>query len=207
MRWSWGLMLAGTLALVTVARADDSSATAVVNRLNTSLLDAMKQGDAAGYRGRFDRLAPVMRQVFNFDFMAEKSLGNSWSGLSTADQARWRDLFSEFTIANYAANFDRFTGQQFQVVGEDASVNDSKLVKTKVITPGADPVDLNYRLQKGTGGWRVVDVYLNGTVSELALRRSDYASVLQRDGFDALATVVRGKITDLAAGRGKRERP
>jgi len=116
-------------------------------------------------------------------------------------------LFSEFTIANYAANFDRFTGQQFQVVGEEASVNDTKLVKTKVRTPGADPVDLTYRLQKGTGGWRIVDVYLNGTVSELALRRSDYASVLQRDGFDALATVVRGKITDLAAGRGKRERP
>jgi phospholipid transport system substrate-binding protein len=207
MRWSWGLMLAGTLALSTVACADDSSATAVVSRLNGALLDAMKQGAAAGYQGRFDRLAPVMRQVFNFDFMAEKSLGNSWSGLSTADQAGWRDLFSEFTIANYAANFDRFTGQQFQVVGEDASVNDSKLVKTKVITPGADPVDLTYRLQKGTGGWRIVDVYLNGTVSELALRRSDYASVLQRDGFDALATVVRGKIADLAAGRGKRERP
>jgi phospholipid transport system substrate-binding protein len=207
MRWSWGLMLAGTLALVTVARADDGSATAVVNRLNTALLDAMKQGDATGYQGRFDRLARVMRQVFDFDFMAEKSLGNAWSALSASDKARWRDLFSEFTIANYAANFDRFTGQQFQVVGEDASVNDSKLVKTKVVTPGADPVDLTYRLQKGTGGWRIVDVYLNGTVSELALRRSDYASVLQRDGFDALATVVHGKITDLAAGRGKRERP
>jgi phospholipid transport system substrate-binding protein len=200
-------MLAGTLALVTVARADDTGATSVVNRLNGALLDAMKEGDAAGYQGRFDRLAPVMRQVFDFDLMAEKSLGNSWSGLSAADQARWRDLFSEFTIANYAANFDRFTGQQFQVLGEEASVKDSKLVKTKVITPGADPVDLVYRLQRGTGGWRIVDVYLNGTVSELALRRSDYASVLQRDGFDALATVVRGKIADLAAGRGKRERP
>ena len=207
MRRSWGLMLAGTLALVTAARADDGSATAVVNRLNTALLDAMKQGDAGGYQGRFDRLAPVMRQAFDFDLMAEKSLGNAWSALGDADKARWRALFSEFTIANYAANFDRFTGQQFQIVGEEASVNDTKLVKTKVLTPGADPVDLTYRLQKGTGGWRIVDVYLNGTVSELALRRSDYASVLQRDGFDALATVVRGKITDLAAGRGKRERP
>jgi phospholipid transport system substrate-binding protein len=148
-----------------------------------------------------------MRQAFDFDFMAEKSLGNAWSTLSDADKARWRNQFSEFTIANYAANFDRFTGQQFQVVGEEASVNGTKLVKTKVLSPGADPVDLTYRLQKETGGWRIVDVYLNGTVSELALRRSDYASVLQRDGFDALATVVRGKITDLAAGRGKRERP
>jgi phospholipid transport system substrate-binding protein len=200
-------MLAGTLALTAVARADDTGATAVVNRLNAALLDAMKQGEAAGYQGRFDRLAPVMRQVFDFDLMAEKSLGNEWKALSAADQARWRDLFSEFTIANYAANFDRFTGQRFDVLGEDASVNDTRLVKTKVVSPGTNDVELTYRLQKTDGAWRIIDVYLNGTVSELALRRADYSSLLQRDGFDALATVVRGKIADLAAGRGKRERP
>jgi phospholipid transport system substrate-binding protein len=200
-------MLAGILALTAVVRADDTGPTAVVNRLNTALLDAMKQGEAAGYQGRFDRLAPVMRQAFDFDFMGQKSLGNDWKSLSAADQARWRDLFSEFTIANYAANFDRFTGQRFDVLGEDASVNDSKLVKTKVISPGSNDVELTYRLQKTSGAWRIIDVYLNGTVSELALRRSDYSSVLQRDGFDALVTSVRGKIGDLAAGRGKRERP
>jgi len=207
MRWSWGLMLAGTLALATTAGADDTGPTAVVNRLNAALLEAMKQGDAAGYQGRFDRLAPVMRQAFDFDYMAEKSLGNAWKSLSAADQAKWRDLFSEFTIANYAANFDRFTGQRFDVLGEDPGVNDSKLVKTKVISPGTNDVELNYRLQKTGGAWRIIDVYLNGTVSELALRRSDYSSVLQGEGFDALATVVRGKIADLAAGRGKREHP
>ena len=80
-------------------------------------------------------------------------------------------------------------------------------MKTKVIAPGSNDVDLTYRLQKTGGAWRIIDVYLNGTVSELALRRSDYSSVLQRDGFDALVTTVRGKIADLAAGRGKRERP
>ena len=200
-------MVAGMCALAAVARGDDTGPSAVVNRLNAALLDAMKQGEAAGYQGRFDRLAPVMRQVFDFDFMAEKALGNEWKTLGAADQARWKDLFSEFTIANYAANFDRFTGQRFDVLGEDASVNDSRLVKTKVVSPGADDVELSYRLQKVDGAWRIIDVYLNGTVSELALRRSDYSSVLQRDGFDTLATVVRGKITDLAAGRGKRERP
>ena len=207
MRWSWGFVLAGTLALTAVVQADDTGPTAVVNRLNAVLLDSMKQGEAAGYQGRFDRLAPVMRQTFDFDFMAEKSLGNDWKSLSAADQPRWRDLFSEFTIANYAANFDRFTGQRFDVLGEDPSVNDSRLVKTKVISPGSNDVELTYRLQKTSGAWRIIDVYLNGTVSELALRRADYSSVLQRDGFDALVTTVRGKIADLAAGRGKRERP
>jgi len=200
-------MLAGTLALATMAGADDTGPTAVVNRLNAALLEAMKQGDTAGYQGRFDRLAPVMRQAFDFDYMAEKSLGQRWKDLSEADRATWRQLFGEFTVANYAANFDRFTGQRFDMLGEEASTNDTVLVKTKVISPGTEDVPLTYRLQKIGRAWKIIDVFLKGTVSELALRRSDYSSVLARDGFAALTTVVRGKITDLAAGRGKRERP
>ena len=50
-----------------------------------------------------------------------------------------------------------------------------------------------------------MDVYLKGTVSELALRRSDYASALEREGFDGLLATMHRKIADLAAGRGKRE--
>src|SRR5262245_26470909 len=148
-----------------------------------------------------------MRDTFDLDYMAEKSLGQRWQSLSPADQARWKQLFADFTIANYAANFDRFTGQRFDILGEEPSVNDTKLVKTKVIAPGSEDVVLTYRLQKTGGGWRIVDVYLKGTVSELALRRADFASLFERDGFDALATVLRGKITDLAAGRAKRDRP
>jgi phospholipid transport system substrate-binding protein len=206
--WRSGVIVATVLALGGGAgRAEDSSPTAVVQRLDDALLATLKDGESLGYDGRYARLQPVMRDTFDLDFMAEKALGQSWQQLSPADQTRWRELFADFTVANYAANFDRFTGQRFEVLGEESSVNDSKLVKTKVVTPGTDDVALTYRLQKGAAGWRIVDVYLKGTVSELALRRSDFASLLERDGFDALATALRGKIADLAAGRAKRERP
>ena len=135
------------------------------------------------------------------------ALVQHWSELSEADRATWRQLFAEFTIANYAANFDRFTGQRFDMLGEEASTNDTTMVKTKVVSPGIDDVALTYRLQKIGGAWKIIDIFLKGTVSELALRRSDYASVFERNGFAALATVLRSKIADLAAGRGKRERP
>jgi len=206
MVWKCGVILAGILVLGGTGRAQDSP-TPVVQRFNDALLTILKDGESLGYQGRFQRLEPVMRQTFDLDLMAEKALGQHWKDLSQADQARWRALFSEFTIANYAANFDRFTGQRFEVLGEEPSVNDTKLVKTKVVAPGSEDVVLTYRLQKSGGGWRIVDVYLKGTVSELALRRADFASLFERDGFDALATVLRGKIADLAAGRAKRDRP
>jgi phospholipid transport system substrate-binding protein len=200
------VIVTSLLALASAGHADEASPTAIVQRLNDALLAALKGGKSLGYQGRFARLQPVMSETFDLGFMAEKSLGRNWQKLSPADQARWRDLFAEFTVANYAANFDRFTGQRFESLGEEPSANGTMLVKTKVVSPGADDVVLTYRLQKTDGRWRIVDVYLKGTVSELALRRADYTSLLEREGFAALTKVMRSTIDDLAAGRVQRDR-
>jgi len=116
-------------------------------------------------------------------------------------------VFSEFTVANYAANFDRFTGQQFEIRGEEPSANATVLVKSLVKSPGHEDVELTYRLHQVGSRWRIMDVFLKGTVSEVALRRSDYGSVLERDGFGKLVDVVRARIADLAAGRARRDQP
>ena len=178
----------------------------MVGALNATLLDVMKHGDALGYQGRFDRLKPVMQDTFDLAFMAERSLALRWKGLSETERAQWIAVFCDFTIANYAANFDRYTGQTFELVGEEAAASGTRLVRTRVVTPGTGKVDFAYRLRAVGDRWAIVDVYLKGTVSELALRRSEYASALERQSFDALLATMRGKIADLAAGRGRRER-
>ena len=202
-----GVALASIIALATTTRAGAGAPTVVVQRFDDALLSTLKDGERLGYAGRFKRLQPVMQQTFDLDFMAEKVMGRHWKALGEADRARWRALFGEFTVANYAANFDRFTGQQLDVLGEERSVNDTVLVKTMVKSPGREDVELTYRLHDSGGRWRIIDVMLKGTVSELALRRSEYASVIERDGFAALCDVLRSRIDDLAAGRAKREQP
>jgi phospholipid transport system substrate-binding protein len=201
------LLVAATIALALLTRAEtaDPPATAVVARLDAVLLDTLQHGEQLGYQGRFDRIAPAVAAAFDLPLMAEKSIGRFWKPLSDADRARWVALFSELTSANYAANFDKFSGQRFEIAGEEASQNDTTVVHTKVINPGDDDVEVNYRLHDTPSGPKIVDVYLKGTVSEVALRRSDYTSVLERDGFDALLASVRTKIADLAAGRAKRK--
>ena len=201
------VVLAGLLACTSVGQAADGAPTAVVRQFNDALMSILKDGEALGYAGRFKRLRPVMQETFDLDFMAEKVLGKHWDTLSEADRGRWRDVFGEFTVANYAANFDKFTGQQFEIQGEEPGGNDTVLVKSLVKSPGHEDVELTYRLHQVGGHWRIMDVFLKGTVSELALRRSDYSSVLERDGFAGLADVLRSRIADLAAGRAKREQP
>jgi phospholipid transport system substrate-binding protein len=196
---------ASTLLVVGLARADESAAIAVIKKLNAALFDAFQHAEQLGYQGRYDKIAPAVPQAFDVEFMAEKSIGKYWKPLSDVDKARWVALFREFTAANYAGNFDRYSGQRFEVSGEEPSQNETTVVHATLVNPGGEDTELNYRLHATPAGPRIIDVYLKGTVSELALRRSDYTSVLEREGFDALLTTVRAKIGDLAAGRAKRQ--
>lgn len=201
------LLLAAALLVPTVPSlaADEPAATKIVARLNAVLIDALEHAETLGYDGRARKIAPAVAEAFDVPFMAEKSIGRFWKPLSDADKTRWVTLFGEFTTANYAGNFDKFSGQRFEMLGEEPAENATTVVHTKLVNPGSEDVELNYRLRQTPAGPRIVDVYLKGTVSELALRRSDYTSVLERDGFDVLLSTVRGKIADLAAGRAKRQ--
>ena len=57
---------------------------------------------------------------------------------------------------------------------------------------------LDYRLRPVDGKWKIIDIYMDGTVSELALRRSQYSSLIRREGLEALITALEEKIDALA---------
>jgi phospholipid transport system substrate-binding protein len=192
-------LLTGLLA--TEARAANEDPTAVVNTLHETLLGVMKEADALGYSGRYDRIAPALEQSFDFDFMARFVLGQGWQELDAAQQQSWIDAFKRITIATYAGRFSGYTGEQFNTLGQETAAQDTVFVKTVVDRPDADDVELTYRLRKTQNGWRIIDIYQKGTVSELALRRSEYSSVLKREGFDKLLEVVNAKIAAYAAGK------
>lgn len=179
----------------------EASPVQVVERFHATLIDAMKRADELGYQGRYDELSPVLEQSFDLDFMAEKSVGRHWKRLDPESQRRWLDLFVRLTTANYAGRFNAFTGESFETLGEEPAAHETVVVRTKLVLPKDEDVQLNYRLRQTPQGWRIVDVYLNGTVSELALRRSEYSSVLSRDGFDTLVAQLDEKVSDLQNGK------
>jgi phospholipid transport system substrate-binding protein len=189
------------LAAAPCVMAAPSGPTAVITELNATFLDVMKNATTLGYVGRRDKIAPAVDRAFDVPFMAEKVIGKHWAKLSEAERARWVELFREFLTANYAGRLNRFSGQSFEILGEEPSAVETVMVRSRVIDPGGENVDLNYRMHQVGADWRVVDVYLKGTVSELALRRSDYTAVIERDGFEALATYLKEKMAALEAGK------
>jgi phospholipid transport system substrate-binding protein len=176
-------------------------APAVIGRFNGMLLDIMRRADELGYQGRFELAARAVKETFDVPFMAAKTIGSYWSKLDNEQRQRWVRAFEDFTVSSYADKFDGFSGESIEILGQKPASHETLVILTRLIRPDDDDVDLDYRMHQGDAGWRVVDIYSDGSVSEVALRRSEYAVVLKQGGIDRLIDAVSKKTAQRAAGR------
>jgi phospholipid transport system substrate-binding protein len=185
----------------TDAPAPAAKPSAAIDALHASLLDVMKNAEALGYAGREQKLRTVIPKYFDVDEMARQSLGGQqWKAASDDAKRRYLDTFERFMVANYAGRFDGFSGQSFETLGEVPGPRDTVIVKSRLLDPTDKNIALNYRMHQVGGDWKVIDVYLDGSVSELALRRSEFVSIVKRQNLDALLVALDAKIAKLAAG-------
>ena len=195
------VLLAGFLALPALPALAQAGPQAVVESLHASLIGVMQDARRLGIRGRLDRLRPVMQAAFDLPAMTRIAVGPSWSGIGAEQQAALVQAFSEWSIATYANRFDGFSGESFTTTGETTLGNGDRLVRTTLNRVNNAPVQLNYLLRPSQGGaWRIVDVYLTGTISELASRRSEFSAVLREGGAERLVAELRRRSADLMRG-------
>jgi phospholipid transport system substrate-binding protein len=193
------------LAVVATARvawaADPGgSPVAVIHGFYDVLLAAMKDGPRLGFAGRRDLLAPTIRETFDFALMTRLMVGSQWSGLPTEQQQRLVAAFGAFSIATYANRFDDYSGEQLTVQDEPVKLaNGDEIVKSQLVPTTGDKVELDYLMRSSDAGWKAIDVYLSGTVSELATRRSEFSSVLRRGGANALVEALQRKVVELSS--------
>ena len=181
------------------AHAQDGGPTSVIEALNATLLEVMKDADALGYEGRYAQLAPVLEASYDFPFMTRIACGTSWRDMTTEQQADLIALFSRMSIANYAARFNGYSGEKFEIVGESEGPRDAVVVESQLLRPADKAVGLNYVMRDQEGDWRIVDVLLDAKFSELARQKSEFAAVLSRGGAADLASLLQDKIDNLEA--------
>jgi len=159
---------------------------APVQALDDGLLTIMKGAKSLGFAGRTARISPVVDQVFDLPLMTRLSVGPSWTGFSAADQSALVAAFRRMTIAQYAANFDGWAGESFTIDPKVEVRGTDRLVKTTLKSARDKPVSLAYRLRQTGGSWRIIDVFYQNSISQLATRRSDFANILANGGAKAL---------------------
>lgn len=172
-----------------------------VERLDDALLAAMKAGGAAPFAARYAALEPVIEQVFDLERVLAGSVGFSWPTLPPAQKAALAAAFRRYTVATYVANFDSYDGQSFAVLPAVRNVgNGEVVVQTRLIRRDKAPVALDYVMRRGADGWKVVDVLTDGSISRVAVQRSDFQELLASGGVPALAAGLARKTENLSGG-------
>jgi phospholipid transport system substrate-binding protein len=196
----WQGVKGAVLAVLLLAAAPalaDPVAKQVVEGFHQSLLGTMKDARKLGFAGRRAKLDPVIRSSFDLSMMTRAVVGPAWVGLAPADQAAISAAFSSWAVATYAGRFNDFGGEQF-VTGDVADASRGTVqVKSEIRPQGEVPTQLTYRLRNDGKSWRIVDVYLDGTVSQLASWRAEFGSVMQKQGASGLVARLNQLTQDL----------
>jgi phospholipid transport system substrate-binding protein len=179
------------------AEAQEPAPRTVVDGFYSVLVQTMKQGKQLGYQGRYAKLDPAIEKAFNLPIMGRVAIGPQWSQLTPDQQQRAIDAFHKFSVANYAAQFTSYDGEKFEVVKESPATNDNVIIETRLVPATGESFRLNYLMRKYEGGWRIIDVYLDGSISEVSRRRAEFTSILGRDGIEGLIRMIRQKTEAL----------
>ncbi|MBV9553423.1 MAG: ABC transporter substrate-binding protein [Alphaproteobacteria bacterium] len=190
-----GLALSACLALPAPFADAAAGGADTVRSFYSTLLDTMRNATALGPQGRYARLAPAIRQSFDIPFMTRLAVGPEWNSLTPAQQAEVTQAFERYVTAVYAERFHKYTGEQLNVTGEQPSPAGTVIASQIVPSDGTAAVHINYLMRDG----KIADVYLNGTISELATRRAEFSGILKTQGITGLITALNSKAAALVS--------
>jgi phospholipid transport system substrate-binding protein len=169
--------------------------------LHTGLLAVMKAASAGtAFPDRYATLAPVIERVFDLSDILRACVGPRWSSLSTADRNSLEAAFRQFTAATWVGQFDNFQGERFEILPDARKTGQDELVATRIVAPDGQTSRVDYVMRRQGSVWKAVDVLLNGTISRIAVQRSEFRALLAAGGARALIGSLRQKIAEVSGG-------
>ncbi|MDB5812660.1 MAG: hypothetical protein JWN94_4782 [Betaproteobacteria bacterium] len=189
--------------------ASESAPDALAKRVTDEVL-AVLRADKDIQAGNTKKLLDVVEAKilphFNFPHMTRLAVGAPWRQASPAQQQSLINEFRALLVNTYTTAFSQYRDQvieyrPFKMAPADTEVVVRSLIKQKT---GADPIDINYSMEKVDGTWKVYDVVIAG-VSLVQNYRSSFASEIQKSGVDGLIATLSTKNKTLAQQQGTRK--
>jgi len=169
--------------------------------LNAGLLRVMHTGKATSFDERVSVLTPIVTNAFDLAAILQSSVGPArWSTLPDAEKTELMNVFIRFTVDSYVANFNAYDGETFLIAPEMRHVGNDLVVQTKIVPASGDPTKMDYVMRQSDKGWRAVDILLDGSISRVAVTRSDFRALLAQGGASHLIESLRGKAVGLESG-------
>ena len=184
------------LAQFSVAE-EQAGAKQTVDKLNSVIIEAMKNAKQLGYKGRYAKLDPVIKETHDFVAIAQIALGSHWKTLNDEQKSAFIEKLTELSIATYAAQFNGYSGESFKYDSEQGMKSNRITLRYQLVAPKEKPVVFEYVLGQSNGLWAIINIVVDG-ISDLALKKAQYTSVIEREGFDNLLNKLSQKISDYA---------
>jgi len=174
-----------------------NAAAAHIQSYYQKLMPTIEQAGRLTVQERYKRFMPAITDSFDLASMTRLAVGPPWKSFSTAQQEAVREAFTHFIVADYASQINDYSGERFVVDPQTtpAARAGGEIVKTKLLQSNGRTVIINYLVRGG----RVIDVYLHGTISDLATRRDEFASIIASGGADGLIKRLQERTRNLLA--------
>jgi phospholipid transport system substrate-binding protein len=179
---------------VAAAAPSADSARALIEEISAEVLTILSDKDR-GDRQKFDDLVVLLEGPIDLDLVARLILGRHWRTADDTQRQQYLALFREYALANLASKLHLYQGQSFEVTGAKVVSDKDALVTSRILSDGQPPLEVDWRLRERDGGGLVtIDLIVEG-VSLIVTLRSEFGSVIERQGFDGLLAELRQRIT------------
>lgn len=190
--------LLGLVWIIPTPAISGDSPQAIVAQFQSALVEVMKEAKTLGVRGRFERLNPIVDHAFHIPLMAQIATAAAWA--ETSDDRR-RDMVNAFrrmNISTLATLFDGYSGETFKIVGERDGPQNTRIVETVLTKSDKSTNEIAYvARQFSSSRWYLIDVVVDRGISEISVRRSEYARILKDQGIDGLIKTLNDKADEL----------
>lgn len=179
------------LFLCRPALADDRSDVEELLKEKIDVVVLLLQDKALDKTTRDERIIGVVTPIFDFEKMAQLSLGKKyWPGLSAKEREAFSDLFIERLQESYLEKLDLYTDEEVRY-GEPQQVKKRVHIETSLVSKD-DLISILYKFYRARGGWQIYDVVIEG-VSLIQTYRSQFDGVLKKGTIDDLMEKLRIK--------------
>jgi phospholipid transport system substrate-binding protein len=177
------------------AHAQVTAPDALIKQVSTEVIDTLK-ADKAIQAGDVSKIitlvdTKVMPNV-NFQRMTAAAVGRPWKTATPDQQQRLQAEFKILLVRTYAGALTQVRDQTVQLKPYRAGAEDTEVVVRTEIKGKGEPIQLDYRLEKADGGWKIYDVNVLG-VWLVEQYKSSFAQEIGAVGIDGLITKLAEK--------------
>ncbi len=180
-----------------IARAAANDAALFINQLGNQAINTLRDTDLT-LDQREARFRSLLSQSFDLRFIGRFVLGRYWRGATPDQQNDYIALYGEFLLQTYSARLGGYSGETLTVIGARMANDKDFVVSTSLARPSGPAIAADWRVRVIDGQYRIIDIMIEG-ISMAVTQRSEFASVMKRDGIDGLLAILRARTTKITA--------